>query len=184
MTPPQDSNDWRRRRTSEWLMYMQMTDISKGYFFLIEKYIEDLRQDEKHVPDLLESIMRPTDPIKEELRQILFKTNTFRPEITKMRVCTFQMSGKNQGFDQRSLRGSNFNPSPPPFCNIWPRWRPNIRKMRVLARRALTLVKKLNFQAVIKSSRLDHGLKGPGAFRRQKCWFLAPSGAKNMHFQN
>ena len=41
----------------------------KRYFFLIEKYIEDARQDEKHVPDLLESIMRPTDPVKEELRQ-------------------------------------------------------------------------------------------------------------------
>ena len=45
----------------------------KRYFFLIEKYIEDARQDEKHVPDLLEAIMRPTDPVKEELRQKLMK---------------------------------------------------------------------------------------------------------------
>ena len=36
----------------------------------MEKYIEDVRQDEKHVPDLLEAIMRPTDPVNEELRQI------------------------------------------------------------------------------------------------------------------
>ena len=50
------------------------------YFFVIEKYIEDARQDEKHVPDLLESIMRPTDPVKEELRQNLFKTNQFDPK--------------------------------------------------------------------------------------------------------
>ena len=39
----------------------------------MEKYIEDARQDEKHVPDLLEVIMRPTDPVKGELRRKLFK---------------------------------------------------------------------------------------------------------------
>ena len=47
--------------------------ISKRHVFLIEKCFEDVRQDEKHVPDLLESIMRPTDPVKEELRQICSK---------------------------------------------------------------------------------------------------------------
>ena len=45
--------------------------ISKRHVFLMEEYIEDLRQDEKHVLDLLEAIMRPTDPVKEELRQKL-----------------------------------------------------------------------------------------------------------------
>ena len=68
--------------------------ISKGHFFLIEKYIEDLRQDEKHVPDLMESIMRPPGPVKEELRQKLFKIDQFGSKIKKIRVCTFQMSGK------------------------------------------------------------------------------------------
>ena len=43
--------------------------LDKRYYFVIEKYVEDVKQDEKHVPDLLESIMRPTDPVKEELRQ-------------------------------------------------------------------------------------------------------------------
>ena len=38
-----------------------------------EKYIEDIKQEGKDVPDLVESIMRPTDPAKEELRRILFK---------------------------------------------------------------------------------------------------------------
>ena len=52
----------------------------------MEKYIEDARQDEKHVPDLLESIMKPTDPVKEELRPILFKITQFRSKITKIRV--------------------------------------------------------------------------------------------------
>ena len=89
--------------------------ISKIHVFLIEKCFEDVRQDEKHVPDLLESIMRPTDPVKDELRQKLFKTTQFGSKIKKIRVRTFQMSGKNPGFDQRSLRGSNFNPFPPIF---------------------------------------------------------------------
>ena len=50
-------------------------DPIKNTRFLIEKYFGDVRQHEKHVPDLLESIMRPTDPVKEELRPILFKMN-------------------------------------------------------------------------------------------------------------
>ena len=60
----------------------------------MEKYNEDARQDEKHVPDLLEAIMRPPGPVKEELWQKLSKIDQFGPEITKIRVCTFQMSGK------------------------------------------------------------------------------------------
>ena len=51
----------------------------------MEKYVEDARQEEKDVPDLLETITRPTDPVKEELRQNLFKMTKFRPEITKIR---------------------------------------------------------------------------------------------------
>ena len=43
--------------------------IRKRHFFVIEKYVEDVKQEEKDIPDLLESIMRPTDPVKEELRQ-------------------------------------------------------------------------------------------------------------------
>ena len=63
--------------------------IAKRHFFLIEKYFEDARQDEKHVPDLLEPIMRPTDPVKEELRQKLSKIDQFGSKITKMRVSKF-----------------------------------------------------------------------------------------------
>ena len=51
-----------------------------------QKYIEDAEQEEKDVPDLLESIMRPTCLVKEELRPILSKLDQFRPEITKIRV--------------------------------------------------------------------------------------------------
>ena len=58
----------------------------KNNFFVMEKYVEDARQEEKDVPDLLEAIMRPTCLVKEELRPILFKLTQFRPEITKIRV--------------------------------------------------------------------------------------------------
>ena len=46
------------------------------------------------MPDLLEAIMRPTDPVKDELRQKLSKIDQFGSKIKKIRVCTFQMSGK------------------------------------------------------------------------------------------
>ena len=68
--------------------------LREKIIFLIGKYFEDARQDEKHVPDLLEAIMRPTDPVKEELRQKLSKIDQFGSKIKKIRVCTFQMSGK------------------------------------------------------------------------------------------
>ena len=49
--------------------------LRKRHFFVtctsIEKYIEDVKQDEKHVPDLLTAIMRPTDLVKEELRKFV-----------------------------------------------------------------------------------------------------------------
>ena len=54
--------------------------ISKRRVFLMEKHIEDARQDEKHVPDVLESIIQPPDPVKDELRQNLFKTTQFDPK--------------------------------------------------------------------------------------------------------
>ena len=66
----------------------------KKLFFVIENYVEDVKQEEKHVPDLLESIMRPTDPVKEELRQKTMNMSQFRLEITKIRVSTFWRSGK------------------------------------------------------------------------------------------
>ena len=59
---------------------------TRRHFFVIEKYVEDVKQDEKDVPDLLESIMRPPGLVKEELQPILFKICQFRPKITKTRV--------------------------------------------------------------------------------------------------
>ena len=64
-------------------------DSKKKLIFVIEKYVEDVKQDKKHVPDLLESIMRPTCLVKEELRKILMNMSQFRPEILKIRISTF-----------------------------------------------------------------------------------------------
>ena len=54
--------------------------LRKRHFFVIGKYAEDVKQDAKDVPDLLESIMRPTDPVKEELRRNLCKMSQFSPK--------------------------------------------------------------------------------------------------------
>ena len=64
----------------------------------MEKYIEDARQEEKDVPDLLEAIMRPTDPVKGELRQKLMNMLQFSkiwPEITKIRVWPERQKSQN-----------------------------------------------------------------------------------------
>ena len=53
----------------------------KRHFFVIEKYVEDVKHDEKHVLDLLEPIMKGSGLVKEELRPILFKFKQFRPKI-------------------------------------------------------------------------------------------------------
>ena len=63
----------------------------------MEKCVEDVRQEEKDVPDLLEAIMRPTCLVEGELQQILFKMNQFRSKITKIRVSTFWFR-KSDGF--------------------------------------------------------------------------------------
>ena len=55
----------------------------------MEKYVEDIKQDEKHVPDLLESITRSTCLVKEELRPNSFKMIQIRSKITKTIVSTF-----------------------------------------------------------------------------------------------
>ena len=53
--------------------------LRKIYFFVIEKSVEDVNRMKKFkdVPDLLEAIMRPTDPVKEELRRNLCKLSQF-----------------------------------------------------------------------------------------------------------
>ena len=59
--------------------------LRKRHFFLIEKYIEDARQDEEHVPDLLEATIQPPGFVKDELRQKLFKMTQITSKITKIK---------------------------------------------------------------------------------------------------
>ena len=51
-----------------WTPWLTLTkrklSIGKRYFCVIENHIEDVKQEEKDVPDLEESITRPTDPVK------------------------------------------------------------------------------------------------------------------------
>ena len=76
------------------------------HFFVMEKYVEDVKQNEKNVPDLVESIVRPTGLAKEELRMILMKIIQFRPKFPEFRVCTFQMPGKMTDFRRRLSAGA------------------------------------------------------------------------------
>ena len=90
--------------------------LRKRYFYVMEKYIEYSRQDEKDVPDLLESIMKGSGLVKEESRPILFKINTFRPEIPQIRVLSRRLKFQNGFVDH--LR--HFLKRPTPFRDIWP----------------------------------------------------------------
>ena len=75
-------------------------DYETHTFFVIEKCVEDARQDEKHVPDLLEAAMRPKLFVKEELRPILFKMNQIRSKNPKNQGLNFLDSG-NPKFSHR-----------------------------------------------------------------------------------
>ena len=85
------------------------------------------------MPDLLEAIMRPSDPVKGELRQKLFKIVQFGSKITKIRVCTFQMSGKIRDSTNVAFEDPLFAIFGPARGQIYGKI---AEKMRVLARRA------------------------------------------------
>ena len=82
---------WRGWTSGEADSKMQLY-LRKRHIFVIEKYIEGAKQEEKDVPDLSEAIMRPTDPVKEELRQKLFEITQFESKIKKIRVCLLYTS--------------------------------------------------------------------------------------------
>ena len=102
----------------------------------MEKYFEDARQDEKHVPELLKSRLRPKPCVKEGLRPIAFKMIQFAPKNKKTR---FQLFGfrKSKVFlpeTNASLLAGRFSTTfDPARGQIF-------KEVRVLARRALTLV--------------------------------------------
>ena len=71
--PEMDLREWT------WCVsgHKDMLTLSKRHFFVVEKCTEDVKQDEKHVTDLLEAIMKPPGLVKEDLRHILFKMFQF-----------------------------------------------------------------------------------------------------------
>ena len=89
----------------------------KSDFSVIEKYIEDAKKGQKLAPDLVAAIMRPTDPVKEELRPIFSKLTKLAPK------------SQTSGFDPKvksSKMGLPINPRqflkrPTLFRDIWPR---------------------------------------------------------------
>ena len=72
-----------------WVHTQKEAVPKKRYFVVIEKYIEDARQHEKHVPDVLEAIMRPKLFVKDEIRTILSKMHQFGSKIKKNKGPTF-----------------------------------------------------------------------------------------------
>ena len=80
----------------------------------MEKYIEDAGQDEKHVADLLGAIMKPPDPVKDELRQKLFKIDQ---RFRKSKVFPPEA---NTTFSHSRFSARNGLPYPNK-SNIWPR---------------------------------------------------------------
>ena len=46
---------------------------ARRILFVIERSVKDVKHTQKIVPDLSESIMKPTDPVKKELRRSVMK---------------------------------------------------------------------------------------------------------------
>ena len=61
---------WKGLASGAWI-YKKKLYSREHMFFVIEKYVEDVNQDEKHIQDLLEAVMRPTFFVKEEFRRSL-----------------------------------------------------------------------------------------------------------------
>ena len=68
----------------------KQVDPMRTYVFVMGRYIEDVKQDERHVLTLLESIMGPPGLVKEELQMIFMNMNQFG---SKIKVSTFWIPG-------------------------------------------------------------------------------------------
>ena len=74
--------------------------LRRMYVSVIETYIEDVKQTEKHVLDLLESITRPTFFLKEKLQLISFRMNQFGSQISKIKISTVGIPEISQIFEK------------------------------------------------------------------------------------
>ena len=105
----------------------------KRHFFVIEKYIGDVKQKEKDVPDLVESIMRPTDPAKEGLGGFCPKWVNLDSESKNLGFAPFRCRGESWIStggclqEQSRLCLDTFQPKSivkrhpkPKKCGLWP----------------------------------------------------------------
>ena len=76
---------WRRRVHRE----KKKLPLGKGQLFVIRKYVEDVKQGQKIAPDLVESIMKASGIVKEELRRISSKIQKSCSKFQEFRVPTF-----------------------------------------------------------------------------------------------
>ena len=77
----------------------------------MEKYIEDARQEEKDVPDLLEAIMRPTCPVKKQVTAKFVQIEPIWIQNSKNQGFNFLDSGNPMFSRRRPMPGF----SPPEF---------------------------------------------------------------------
>ena len=95
----------------------------KIYVFVtsIEKYIEDVKQDQKSVPDLLEWIKKPTDLVKEEFWRISLKMHESRDNIVNLQLWfqlfeCLQKTGISAGASLQEQSRSSLTHFPPELC--------------------------------------------------------------------
>ena len=74
--------DWRGLATGAWTHKNKLT-VRKTTFLVIENYIEDVKQDRKMAPDLVERTMKGSGIVKESPRLISFEISQLRSRITK-----------------------------------------------------------------------------------------------------
>ena len=55
-------------------------------FFVVQKFVNDVKQGQQIVPDLLGRMMKPTRLVKAELRPNLLKLSQCEPQITEIQI--------------------------------------------------------------------------------------------------
>ena len=94
-------------------------DPKKKILFCYRKKCQGRQPDQQMVLDLVESIIRPTDPAKDELRLILFNIVQFRPYMQEFRLCTSWTSRKCTDSCQRPAQPASL-PSVSIHNNVLP----------------------------------------------------------------
>ena len=84
----------------------------------MEKYVEDAKQEEKDVRDLLEAITRPTCLAKGELRHYLFPNSLNLDPKSQKSGFDPEVKSSKMGLP---ITPHQFSKRPTLFCDIWSR---------------------------------------------------------------